>query len=306
MIVAFSDLIRHIYSTYNQIVEHRPELPRLLRQKPFKYRSKQNKYSSQPSISPHESISIVQTSGANFVFSDRHRSLKALADCAAKRHLAWKQGKSDRNLHPIPFLADGPGSGKSRFLHELPTAFIKFVEQGPYPARFKSIFKAPLCINITFSNGYTYTENEARSMDIEKSVCLRILYQFETEHSNFWSFYDRYKMDEFSLATILRNIDASCIILGIDEVNKVLEVAESIVGDQKASENQKERVLTRLFGLVGGLSCNITPFFVPVLAGNMIGPIQSAVSKSTHPPLHIPFPLLSFESCLNIFAKKEM
>jgi hypothetical protein len=44
---------------------------------------------------------------------------------------------------------------------------------------------------------------------------------------------------------------------------------------------------------------------VPVLAGTVIGPIQEVISKSTHPPLHIPLPLLSFESCLDIIAKKN-
>ena len=65
----------------------------------------------------------------------------------------------------------------------------------------------------------------------------------------------------------------------------------------------KEELLSGLFGLVGGLSCEFSPFFVPVLAGTVIGPMKAVVRKSTHPPLHIPLPLLSFESCLDIFKK---
>ena len=119
--------------------------------------------------------------------------------------------------------------------------------------------------------------------------------------------------------------NASCIVLGIDEVNKVFEIGEMVkdihynekLGQlkllgmennfQKQQElnDMKERLLSGLFALVGSTSCEFTPFFIPVLAGTVIGPIKSVVRQSTHPPLHIPLPLLSFESCLNIFAKKN-
>jgi hypothetical protein len=222
--------------------------------------------------------------------------MKVLADSLENRHLSWKEGKTDRNLHPIPFLADGPGSGKSRFLQELPSSFLEFVSQGSYSQEFKDIFKSPVCINITFSNGTRYSLQEAEATNIEKSVCLRILYQFKKEYTIFGSFYESFKSQEFSLSNILQTVgkDASCIILGIDEVNKVY--------DQK---DVKERLISELFGLVGCLSCEFSPFFIPVLAGTVIGPMKSVLRESTYSPLHIPLPLLSYESGLNIFAKKN-
>ena len=260
-------------------------------------------YSSDLKLRLYNSKRLVDTSGADFVYSDRSGSFKVLADCLEKRHSSWKQEQSDRNLHPIPFLADGPGSGKSRFLQELPYSFIDFVQQGTYCQDFKDIFKSPVCINISFSNGSPYSLNEALAIQIEQSVCLRILYQFETEsYSNFGSFYDSFKSQEFSLSGIFNEVGASCIILGIDEVNKVYEIG---VQYQKVSDDTKERLLSGLFGLVGGFSCAFSPIFIPVLAGTVIGPIKSVVRESTHPPLHIPLPLLSFESCLDIFAKKN-
>jgi hypothetical protein len=248
------------------------------------------------------SKNLIDTSGADFVYSDRSYSLKVLADCLEKRHAFWKQRKRDRNLHPIPFLADGLGTGKSRFLQELPSSFINFVSQGPYSQEFKDIFKSPVCINITFSNRSPYSIDEAKQMSIQRSICLRILYHFETEHRNFGSFCASYKSQEFSLPGVLQKvgIDASCIILGIDEVNKVYDIG---VRKQKELHGIKERLLPELFGVVGGLNCEFTPFFIPVLAGTVIGPIKSVARESTHPQLHIPLPLLSFESCLNIFAK---
>ncbi len=219
-----------------------------------------------------------------------------------KRHQAWKQRKRDRNLHPIPFLADGPGSGKSRFLQELPSSFINYISQGTYSQEFKDIFKSRVCINITFGNGSKYTIEEAKEISIEQSVCLRILYQFERENTDFSIFYHTYKSQIFSLAHILRQIDASCIILGIDEVNKVYEVG---VHNPKVFSGVKQSQLSALFGLFGSVSCEFSYFVIPVLAGTVIGPIKSVVRESTHPPLHIPLPLLSFESSLNIFAKKN-
>jgi hypothetical protein len=259
------------------------------------------------------SKNLVDTSGADFVFSDREESFKVLADALKARHEAWKQGKTDRNLHPIPFLADGPGSGKSRFLQELPSLFPSFVENNSYSQEFKDIFKSPVCINITFSNGSNYAIDEAQEISMEKSLCLRVLFQFQSEFTHFRSFYDRHKSKSFSISEILKKIgtEASCIILGIDEVNMVHDInsiEDSMVssGQEKDTDESKKFLLSQLFKLVGGLSCDFSPFFVPVIAGTVIGPMKSVVKISRHPPLHIPLPLLSFESCLQIFEKKNM
>ena len=70
------------------------------------------------------SHNLVETDGCDFEFSDRNDSFSLLAEKLDERHTAFVQKKKDRNLHPIPFLADGPGSGKSRFLQELPNSFL--------------------------------------------------------------------------------------------------------------------------------------------------------------------------------------
>ena len=86
---------------------------------------------------------MVDTSGVDFVFSDRRESFQVLANSLEKRHMAWKQGKSDRNLLPVSFLADGPGSGKSRYLQDLSSSFIEFVRQNEwsYPEDFEALFE---------------------------------------------------------------------------------------------------------------------------------------------------------------------
>jgi hypothetical protein len=78
--------------------------------------------------------------------------------------------------------------------------------------------------------------------------------------------------------------------LGIDEINKVHEI------------NEKE--FKKLFNMIGGLSSSSPIFFMPILAGTVVGPVQSAVSKSMHPPCHVPLPLLSLNSCERILKAK--
>ncbi len=112
----------------------------------------------------------------------------------------------------------------------------------------------------------------------------------ETKYSNFESFCDSKKTKEFSLSNILHIVgsDFSCIVLGIDEVNKVYEMGVKW---------QDLRLIFKLIRLVDSLICEFSPFFIPVLAGTVIGPIKSAVREPRYLPLHIPLPLLSFESC---------
>jgi hypothetical protein len=73
-------------------------------------------------------------------------------------------------------------------------------------------------------------------------------------------------------------------------VNEVLETSQEKFND--------------IYRVVGGLSCDSPTFFVPVLAGTVIRSMEVALSGSTHPPCHIPLPLLSFESSLRIIKEK--
>jgi hypothetical protein len=85
--------------------------------------------------------------------------------------------------------------------------------------------------------------------------------------------------------------DGRCIVLGIDEVNVLHMISKDL--------------FKQLFSLVGSVSCSHPSFFVPVLAGTVIGPMMEVVSNSMYPPLHIPLPLLSFDSCLHILSTKN-
>ncbi len=263
------------------------------------------------------SQTLVSTIGSDFRFSDREESFGILASSLEQRFYCIKVGLKDKMLHKLAFLADGPGSGKSRFLQELSNSFVSYVknlkrsiydqQNTELPPQkvlsylqntpsafedFKSVLSSALFINISFGNGSVYTSQETKD-DIQVSVCLRILYPyFVHRFSKFSSFYDAYKNNSISLPNL--SLDATlgfigkeykCIVLGIDEVN---------VLHGKSVELFKE-----LFLIMGSFSCDGSFFFVPVLAGTVIGPMKAVVTNSMYPPLHIPLPLLSFDSCLD-------
>jgi len=239
----------------------------------------------------HTSKPLVETSGCDFIYSDRNYSLKKLVECLEPRFKAWVDRKQDRNLHPIPFLADGPGTGKSRFLQELPLSFRQHVSNSTCSDDFKNIVSNAIYINITFGNGSAYTDEEV-SIGINKSLSLRILHSFD-DSLVFSNFMEAYSSENVKFAGVLSKIgkDFSCIVLGIDEINQVSDI--------------NPHQFKELFRIIGALSCSFKPFFVPIFAGTVIGSIRSVVSKSTHPPFHVPLPLLTYESCLDIISQKN-
>lgn len=81
----------------------------------------------------------------------------------------------------------------------------------------------------------------------------------------------------------------SCFILCVDEVHKVHEASNAL--------------LQGLFNTMGKLSCSRDHFVIPVMAGTVIRPIEEILHKSTHPPLRIPLPLLSYESTFRIIRE---
>lgn len=261
--------------------------------------------------------------GADFYFSDRHASLELLASSTEERFYCHKAGLKDKALHKLPFLADGPGSGKSRFLNELPKSFasyIKDLKQSTYKRSgckfppyavvpyiennpdsfdaFKSTFLNALFINISFGNGSAYFQEEEK-MTIQESLCLRIFHPYyAARFPSFTSFMSVFVNKSVNLPNLtleetlsIISKENSCIVLGIDEVNVL----------HHFSKNR----FKELFLLVGNLSSTFSTFFVPILAGTVIGPIKSVVSDSMYPPLHIPLPLLSFDSCVHILVTKD-
>lgn len=259
-------------------------------QKDFVFDENFELFVAEMKVAPSERL--VQTSGADFAFSDRAHSIEMLAESSQKRFYDRKNHKEDKSFHPIPFLADGPGTGKSRFLQELPTSFKNHIMNGNYNEEFKKAMKDALFLNITFGNGSSYNDEEL-SLDIGKSVALRVMFQFQNQYKEFSGFLDAQTNVKLSLYSVISKISkhTSCLVLGIDEVNKIYDVSK--------------KKLKLLLNAIGHRSCISPCFFVPVVAGTVIGPLSEYITGSTHPPLPIPLPLLSFESSKMILCKKN-
>ena len=178
-------------------------------------------------------------------------------------------------------------------------AVVSYIKNNPASFDdFKNALSAALFINVSFGNGSKYIKEE-KELSIQQSLCLRILYPYyANKYSSFMSFYDAFSHKHISLPpltlvsifNIINKENHQCIVLGIDEVNYLHDISK---------EQFKE-----LFAFVGSFSSSYSPFFVSILAGTVIGPMKSVVSDSMYPPLHIPLPLLSFDSCLHIVATK--
>jgi hypothetical protein len=264
---------------------------------------------------------LVTSPGRDFAFSDREVSLDILADYIESKYYHIQSGLHDKMYHKIPFLADGPGSGKSRFLQELSTSLSLNVSKKTHPLyandsiphqlssyisstqnyfqHYKNTLSSAIFLNISFGNGSPYVKRE-QTLDIEESICLRLIYpEYETEYQSFTSFCDAYinshlHLESLSLSKYLESLKGHCrmLILGIDEVNFLYE-----------ESREQFKALFKIIGSIG--SHHSDPIFVPVLAGTVIGPIQDVVSHSMYPPLHIPLPLLSINSTINILSQKD-
>ncbi|PKY59244.1 hypothetical protein RhiirA4_514744 [Rhizophagus irregularis] len=181
-----------------------------------------------------------------------------------------------------------------------------------------SILGNAVFLNVTYGNG-----TEASDFDVnigaEASIALRILFSYFVHgNKSFVGFRDKIGQENargLTLSLILRaiylsklkedkNIYELAIIVGIDEINKLHDKNYDKFRD--------------LINSVGSASCNFIVdliseeigssipektgkvFFVPVFAGTVVGPLQSIITKSMHPPLQLPLHLLDIEDMLKI------
>lgn len=236
---------------------------------------------------------LLDSSGSDFLFSERDRSFNVLLENIKERYVARSNQKKDKIFYSIPFLANGPGSGKSRFLQELSGSFVDHVQKTDLSDELKKILTEALYININFGNGTTYSLVDVE-FGIEKAICMRILEQADPVNGRaFLAQCGNNIKGEPLLPYIIRKVcgdEFKCVVLAIDEVNKI------------HSSNQD--AFKELFNVIGDLSSSCSSFFIPIVAGTVIGPINDFISKSMHRPCRIPLPLLSLEGCKTILKKK--
>ncbi|CAG8504148.1 5615_t:CDS:2 [Funneliformis mosseae] len=239
---------------------------------------------------------LVSSFGAEFPLQGRDETLQILLNGNQTRNgirqrLDYiREKRYDKQLHHIPILANGPGTGKSRFLQELLTLLEQYRNRSEHVLGNSQV----LAINITF-NTITNASDEDASAG-PASVALRMLYEYfisgsETLYFNqFMRMCRNWKTLKIETAcdVVLKDIGGNIgfFVIGIDELNVLHNLAK---------DNQ--RPVRDIVHAIGGLITNSKKnlLYVPILAGTIQGPLEKFIQESTYDLLRLPLRLLSDE-----------
>ncbi|CAG8574422.1 7739_t:CDS:2 [Funneliformis caledonium] len=261
---------------------------------------------------------LVKTFGKDFKFCGRDDAINifwngdVLTDRNGIVSRFGVRNESDKNLHPIPVVAGGPGTGKSRFLDEVEQLLSQCAnESGNYEIR--EAFANMTVINTTYGNG-----SPADDIDInitaQASLAIRILFEYfrpqpsemgKFDFSSFRSLCNGLRsnlnISNFTLSIALQVVSIDImrmkqiapnsllvLVLGIDEFNKLHDI------DKDTSK--------KLVHSIGGIMCSPpnNVFFIPILAGTIEGPLDKYVTESMHKPLRLPLYLLEEKYAIEI------
>ena len=202
-------------------------------------------------------------------------------------------------------------TGRSRLLEEHHGALLakaKVLEGSPADTAFaQALRKAHVDVRVTFSNGFSWQENDSP----RAAVAIRMLHSYFAGTEEFTEFCgnlrnflgekasDRLQIVKASLlirTDMLQRgemelMDNLVLVLGIDEIDKVLVEGSS-------SPEERRRNLTPLIRALGGAMCgfdsraNSSVFLCPLLAGVVVGEVKQVISESSYltEPL-LPLPL---------------
>ncbi|PKC68384.1 hypothetical protein RhiirA1_457299 [Rhizophagus irregularis] len=228
---------------------------------------------------------FVSSFGAEFPLQGRDETFQILNLTRNKirQRLVYNDAiRYDNELHHIPILANGPGTGKSRFLQELLTLLEQY--RNEHLSQIDNL--KMLVINITFNTVTSASDEDASAGPA--SVALKTLdfKQFMGmcgKNGKDWKTFEIETACGVVLKDVGGNIDF--FVIGIDELNVLHNLAK---GDQ--------RPVRDIIHAVGSLSC-ITKkmLYVPILAGTIQGPLEKFIQESTYKLLRLPLRLLSNE-----------
>lgn len=214
-------------------------------------------------------------------------------------------------MHPIPFVAGGPGTGKTRLLEELKN-LVQERALNDADDQVREIFANMIAVVITFGNGSAASDSDVM-LGGEIALCTWILHRYFVEGNSNMQ-YENFvnqciklglRKGGLMLGTVLKTItmdkygqqqqsgNTSAFLLCIDETNKLIDLDTPLT----------QVTFRTVVNAVGRLSCgkaveNI--FFIPILAGTLEQPLSQIITKSMHPALVLPLDLLSNADTIKI------
>jgi len=128
-------------------------------------------------------LELVETFGAKFTFLAHEDAVNSLwngseinPNGVLKRFYCFCNKHGDCNLHPIPFLGCGPGTGKSRLLQEIHNVLYKKAQEAK-DSEIISIFKDAVYLNVTYGNGSAAEESD-KEIGREASFAIKSFYSY--------------------------------------------------------------------------------------------------------------------------------
>ena len=204
---------------------------------------------------------------------DIHQKEKIMG--AVKNHFdKWKEGSEKKNEHPIFCCLTGPGRGKTRLLDEFPAILKDILKEDELKTRIENAYVFP----VTFSNGTANTYQQS----VEWHIAVRMLWQLEDQKGGFESFcQDALKKDNtLSIIGVLNQLAEGenkelkdlTVVLLVDEINKIQDLD------------------VNFSSLLNGISTIVNScvaFFIPVLAGTVLGPVKDFIVKTNSKQLFV-------------------
>ena len=172
-----------------------------------------------------EPKSLVATTGAKWDFQNSLDlgHLESAIDC---HYQAWKDGKTDKQSHPLFTCFDGPGTGKSRLLDEFPDVLQQqiFRDETQRDPAMKQLLQTAYTFKITFENGTTTPGNFAHP---GQTIGTRMLFQLQDSVG--WEEFLLDRANHVVPTQVLSKLSAitetdsnrMCVILCVDSLQKL-------------------------------------------------------------------------------------
>ncbi|PKK74406.1 hypothetical protein RhiirC2_774808 [Rhizophagus irregularis] len=183
---------------------------------------------------------LVDTYDANFPLEGRDESIKILFKGRKGRNGICKRFEKrksrDSHLHPIPISANGPGTGKSRLLQELPTLLREQAKNYTTDKKDVYIGQASVALRLIYEYFFSVTMNYGQFMIDHGKKSLEITNAIDVILKDVNKDRDEYNKIKF-------------FVLGIDELNALHSLYDKNLDPVRNQVNL-------IVNAIGGINCS--------------------------------------------------